>query len=55
MAIPRTTTKCEICSTPTNTSFGFGGKLHYYCKEHKDELFTRVTGRAPKKTPKPKK
>jgi hypothetical protein len=55
MAVPLPTTKCEICGTATNTSFGSVGNLHYYCKEHKDALFTRVTGRAPKKTPKPGK
>ena len=52
MAVPPPKTKCEICGTPTNVSFSFGGKEHYYCEAHKDELFTRVTGRAPKKTPK---
>jgi hypothetical protein len=55
MAVPPPTTKCEICDTPTNTSFGSIGNLHYYCKEHRDALFTKVTGRAPKKTPKPEK
>ncbi len=54
MAVPTRTTKCEICGVATNTSFGSVGNLHYYCKEHKDEVFTRVTGRKPKKTPKPK-
>jgi hypothetical protein len=53
MAVPPLTTKCEICGTETNTSFGSVGNLHYYCEEHKDALFTQVTGRAPKKTPKP--
>jgi len=42
MAVPPPTTKCEICGTPTNTSFGSVGNLHYYCKEHKDALFTQV-------------
>jgi hypothetical protein len=28
------------------------GNLHYYCKEHRDALFTRVTVRTPKKTAK---
>jgi len=55
LAVPPPTTKCEICGTPTNTSFGSSGNLHYYCKEHKDALFTQVTGRAPKKAPKPEK
>ena len=55
MAVPPPTTKCEICGTPTNASFGSIGDLHFYCKEHRDTLFAQVTGRAPKKTPKPKK
>ncbi len=55
MAVPPRTTKCEICGTATNTSFGSGGNPHYYCEEHKDVLFTKVNGRAPKKTPKPEK
>jgi hypothetical protein len=55
MAILQPTTKCEICGTETNTSFGSIGNLHYYCEEHKDAVFTRVTGRAPKKTSKPEK
>lgn len=47
------TGKCKICGTPTNTSFGFGGSLHYYCEAHKDQLFEKVTGKKPKAT-KPK-
>jgi hypothetical protein len=54
MAVLPPTTKCEICGTPTNASFGPAGNLHYYCEEHKDALFTQVTGRAPKKIPEPK-
>ena len=30
MAVPPPTTKCEICGTETNTSFGSVGNLHYY-------------------------
>jgi hypothetical protein len=55
MPVPAPLTKCEICGTPTNASFGSSGNLHYYCDEHKDALFMRVTGRAPKKTSKPQK
>ena len=55
MAVPPPITKCEICGTPTNTSFGPSGNLHYYCNKHRDALFTQVTGKAPKKTPKSKK
>jgi hypothetical protein len=52
MAFPVPKTKCEICGTETDTSFTFVGILHYHCKEHGDALFTQVTGKAPKKTPK---
>jgi hypothetical protein len=46
-------TVCEICGVPTNVSFKFAGRLHYFCPAHEDELFEQVTGRAPKQTPKP--
>jgi len=52
--LPPLTTKCEICAKPTNQSFTFG-QIHYYCEEHKEELFIRVTGKTPKKTGKPEK
>jgi len=42
----------EICGVPTNLSFEFAGKLHYFCTAHENELFEKVTGRAPKQTPK---
>jgi len=43
----------EICGVPTNLSFEFAGKLHYFCTAHENELFEKVTGRAPKQTRKP--
>jgi hypothetical protein len=43
----------KVCGVPTNTSFGFGGRIYYYCEAHKDQLFERVTGKKPKPT-KPK-
>jgi len=49
------TTKCEICGKATNLSFSFGGKIYYYCEQHKEELYRRVTGKTPKKPAKPKK
>jgi hypothetical protein len=55
MAVPLPTTKCEICGTPTSISFGSIGNPHYFCEEHKAALFTQVTGKAPKETPKPKR
>jgi len=54
MVVSLPATKCEICGTPTNISFGSPGNLHYHCEEHKDALFAQVTGKAPKKTPKRK-
>ena len=55
MAVPPLRTKCETCAKPTNLSFTFGGKIHYCCEEHKEELYTRVTGKTPKKATKPEK
>jgi hypothetical protein len=51
--MPEPTGKCAICDTPTNTSFAIGLRIYYFCGQHKDELFARVTGKAPKKKPKP--
>jgi len=55
-----TTGNCEyrmgdekVCGVPTNTSFGFGGCIYYYCEAHKDQLFEKVTGKKPKTVPKP--
>lgn len=42
------TGKCEKCGTPTNESFGPQNDLHYFCPDHKDEVFEKVTGRKPK-------
>lgn len=55
MPDPSPQTTCEICGTATNTSFGFGSKIHYYCEKHKNELFKKVTGREPKPKPEPKR
>jgi hypothetical protein len=40
-------TACEICGVPTNLSFKFAGKLHYFCTAHENELFEKVTGGHP--------
>jgi hypothetical protein len=42
------TTKCEECGAPTDESFAFGAKLHYFCPKHEEVVFTKVTGTAPK-------
>jgi hypothetical protein len=40
----------KVCGIPTNKSFGFGvNAVYFYCDEHKDALFTQVTGKEPKK------
>ena len=42
------TTKCEECGAPTDESFAFGARLHYFCPKHEEVVFTKVTGTAPK-------
>jgi len=39
---------CEKCGKPTNQSFGSPPNLHYFCPEHKADLFQEVTGRRPR-------
>ena len=42
------TTKCEECGAPTDESFAFGARLHYFCPKHEEVVFTKVTGKPPK-------
>jgi hypothetical protein len=42
------TTKCEECGASTGESFAFGGGLHYFCQQHEEVVFAKVTGKAAK-------
>jgi hypothetical protein len=46
--------KCGICGVPTNQSFPFGNKAHFYCDAHREELFQKVTGKKSLELPDPK-
>jgi hypothetical protein len=43
------TTKCEECGAPTDEGFHFGAGIHYFCPKHEDLVFTKVTGKPPKR------